>query len=74
MFYKQTHTICYKCESRYLGCHSECKDYLKEIENNIKRREIIQKNKKEYKEMDCYVQDKVSKSRKKLKQKNKYKY
>jgi len=26
--------ICLNCQNRYLGCHSECKEYKKEKEKN----------------------------------------
>lgn len=64
--------VCYKCDSRYIGCHSECKEYLEEIKKEKQINEDIFKKKHIYYENDDYIVKKTFKQRNKLKQKDKY--
>lgn len=41
--------VCYKCSKRYVGCHSKCRDYLREVANHQiekerRRKEIEMEN------------------------------
>lgn len=42
---KNTFDCCYTCEKRYIGCHSDCLEYLKAKE------ETARENKKRYEAM-----------------------
>lgn len=32
---------CYKCEKRYPGCHSKCKDYINEKKQNTRNESVM---------------------------------
>lgn len=32
---------CYNCTIRHMGCHAECKDYIKEVKQREMERELI---------------------------------
>lgn len=41
------YSVCYACEFRHLGCHSECELYLEERKNAEERKKQAHKKKKE---------------------------
>jgi hypothetical protein len=43
-------TCCKGCTKRTLGCHSDCKDYNEFVNNNLKQKEQIRKERINYKQ------------------------
>lgn len=37
--------VCYKCSKRHVGCHSKCRDYLREAANHQIEKEKHRKEK-----------------------------
>lgn len=62
---------CYNCESRYLNCHSECIDYIKECEERQERNELIKKNRSKSADMMFYcIQKEIKHDKRRRKLKN----
>lgn len=63
----KTIDCCYKCSSRYLGCHSECEEYMSERQEYDNEKDIINKKRKESTDYKCHYIDKMEKIRKHIK-------
>lgn len=44
-------SCCKDCDKRYVGCHSECEDYILEKQDHDKKSEIIRSKRKAYEEV-----------------------
>lgn len=65
-------SCCFKCESRFIGCHNSCVSYKKEQEKNKKIKSLIFKGKKVNNEMASYKITKEINRRKNDKKCTKY--
>lgn len=55
--------VCFGCEKRHVGCHSECEEYKEWLEDWQKQREYIGTKRREVNERRSYIRDACEKER-----------